>query len=113
MRSLAAKYSLKQDQPRKNAKSTKVSGGILLSASSSAENQNVCSQPVRTRNKDAKYNGRLSTWLHCFVRVFEASNVLGIEPELAVSVVSNTITDIDHCTSTGVALQHNGRPEMR
>ena len=53
------------------------------------------------------------SWLHCFVRVFEASNVLGLEPELAVSVVSNTITDIDHCTSTDVRLQHNGEPEMR
>ena len=39
--------------------------------------------------------------------------VARFELELAVSVVSKTITDIDHCTSTDVTLQHNGRPDMR
>ena len=50
MRSLAANYSLKQDQPRKNAKSTKVSGGIVWSESSSPENQNVYDHPVGEGN---------------------------------------------------------------
>ena len=36
--------------------------------------------------------------------------MLGIEPELAVSVVSNTITDIHHCMNTDVTVQHNRTP---
>ena len=44
---------------------------------------------------------------------FQASIVLGIEPELAVPVVSNTITDFDYCMSPGSTLQHNGMPKMR
>ena len=47
-------------------------------------------------------------YLDRYVRVHEASNVLGIERGLAVSVVSNTITDIDHFTGTEVTSQHNG-----
>ena len=35
------------------------------------------------------------------------------ELDLAVSVVSKTITDIDRCTSTDVALQYNVRLRMR
>jgi len=36
-----------------------------------------------------------------------------MEPELALSFVSNTITDIEYCTDADVSLQHVGGPKMR
>ena len=36
--------------------------------------------------------------------------MLGIEPELAVSFVSNTIAGIDHCKSADIRLQLYGTP---
>ena len=55
-------------------------------------------------------NGRPDASVHVFVRWYPASIELGIEPELAVWVVSNTITDLDHCTSTEDAPQHMCTP---